>query len=168
MNGIKQQFHTKLRIVLFAICLIPSLSFSATDDCIEKLYEYGRAFTPERLGTNVVRTTTSQPNENGAPGEKIYFTKHSSKGSWVTEYKCNSCSPLHGLTEVHLRSNIAYPCGLKNGMSVAEIERVLGLPEETRGSDLIYAYPPIEKNQEIYLIIKNGKLDAIHWSFYLD
>lgn len=156
------------KATIVVVLVIPFTAYASTDECIKRLYKYGRAFTPEKLGPNITKKTSSKPNNNGEPGEKIVFTEYSSMGNWVTEYQCKSCTPLRGLIEVHLKPSTALPCGIKAGTTKNEAMRILGDPENIQGSILIYAYPPIEKNQDIRLILRNGKLDAIHWLFYLD
>jgi hypothetical protein len=41
-------------------------------------------------------------------------------------------------------------------------------PYERKDGNLLYVYPPLERNQEITLRMHGGKLAAIHWSFYMD
>jgi len=157
----------------FKICLLllvthPTQSFAETNDCVKELYEYGRSFTPEKLGSNIVKKTYTKANENGTPGENIFWTTHTSKQNWITTYACKSCSPKKGISELFLIGDRPLPCGLKIYMSEIDITNKIGSPELKQDSNLIYAYPPLEKNQEIRLQLRDGKFYAIHWLFYLD
>jgi hypothetical protein len=156
------------RAELILVLLLPSFSFAGPAECVKKLYEYGRGFDPTRFEKEATKKTREERNPNGAPGEMLRWTTFSLKGSSVTTLECNSCSPRKSVTDVLLTANRKLPCGLTNGMSEQVVTQCLGRPHERKGGNLLYVYPPLERNQEITLRMHGGKLAAIHWSFYMD
>jgi hypothetical protein len=131
---------------------------------------YGLKFSPTEFGKGVTTKTTSEPNQNGAPDELLYWTTTSLKGSWIKILECNSCSPRKSTTELFLKTATAkkLPCGLKDGMSENEISQRLGAAHEKQGDNSIYYYPPLEQNEIMSLQMDKGKIRAIHWLFYVD
>ncbi len=156
------------RAELILVLLLPSFSLAGPAECVKKLYEYGRGFDPTRFEKEATKKTREERNPNGAPGEMLRWTTFSLKGSSVTTLECNSCSPRKGVTDLLLTANRKLPCGLTNGMSEQAVTQCLGRPHERKGGNLLYVYPPLERNQEITLRMHGGKLAAIHWSFYMD
>jgi hypothetical protein len=156
------------RAELILVLLLPSFSFAGPAECVKKLYEYGRGFDPTRFEKEATKKTREERNPNGAPGEMLRWTTFSLKGSSVTTLECNSCSPRKSVTDVLLTANRKLPCGLTNGMSEQVVTQCLGRSHERKGGNLLYVYPPLERNQEITLRMHGGKLAAIHWSFYMD
>ena len=162
-----------MKLEIYVAFITVAFSFQAdadTDACVKDLYMYGQTFSPAEFGKRITTKKSSEPNKNGVPGEQLRWTTTSLRDNWIKILGCNSCSPRKSTTELFLTTATAknLPCGLTDGMSENDISLRLGAPHEKQGEYSIYYYPPLEQNQIMSLRMDKGKLNAIHWLFYVD
>src|SRR5882724_3737001 len=156
-------------VAIFVACLLCVSAGSATAaDCIKAVFEYGANFDVTTL-TPVIETRQWQTENRHVRDEFIQWKTIRTKDGWATMRKCASCSPRAGITELLLspdRRNL--PCGLKKGITAESLIQRLGQPHTRRGEDLVYLYPPEERNQEITVALKQGRFAGLRWRFYND
>jgi hypothetical protein len=154
-------------VSLAALLVFSSSSFSETETCIDKLYKFGTTLDFNYLGENATKEITTTPNKWGQKGELIYLETISFNGSWLKTKECNSCNPKKMATEIYLKPSGTFLCGLKHGASIKEVVSALGEPKKSYGENLIYYYPKGDLIQHISMNMKDNKLQAIYWLFYL-
>ena len=143
-------------------------AWATSTDCVKTIFEYGADFDATALEA-VIETKRWQTQNRHVPEELIQWTTIRTKGGWATMRECASCSPRIGITELFLSSDRQdLPCGLKNGMTTESLIRRMGQPHDRRGNDLVYLYPPDERNQEITMTVKRGRFAGVRWRFYND
>lgn len=154
--------------LLMAVSLaLPPLAFASANACVRKLHDHGQRFSPQALGRQAVTEVSSTPNAND-PGHPIRWTKTSLDGSWVLTAECRSCPAGKTVTGLSLTGKRALPCGLAHGLSQAAVVKLLGPPDERRGAQFVYLYPPTERNQAMTLTFVDDQLSSTQWDFYFE
>ena len=159
------------KVVTLSVAFLVYMSGSAlatSADCVPALFEYGAEFDATTL-KSVIETRKWQSQNPHVPGESIQWTTIRTKDGWATMRECASCSPRTGITELFLSPDRPdLPCGLKSGMTTKSLIQQMGQPHDRRGDDLVYLYPPEERNQEMTILVKRGLFSGVRWRFYSD
>jgi hypothetical protein len=155
-------------VSLIVLTSVLSDAMATPTSCIDKVFEYGMRFDLTNLNKAAVVETWESKNLH-EPGDVIIWKNIHWNHGWVTTRECAPCSPKAGITELFLTTDQpGLPCGLNKGMLIDDILELMGEPDRRNGNELVYLYPPIDKNEEIAFQFKEGKLWGIKWSFYND
>jgi hypothetical protein len=166
MNTYQIKFIIKFLSALLLLCVYSNSSFASSAKCIAALYKYGNEFTPEKFGKKVSLELTQEPNEYGKEGELIYFATYRSDESWLTIRECASCNPKKMTSGVYLVGNRSLPCGLKEGLSISQIVKILGEAGKKQDNEYLFYYPDETQNDIVAIHLVGGKMKALQLIYY--
>ena len=166
MNTNRIEFIGTFLSALLFLCLYSNSSLASPAECIASLYKYGNKFTPEKFGNKISLELTQKPNEFGSEGELIYFSTYRSGESWLTIRECVSCSPKKMTSGVYLVGNRPLPCGLKEGLSISQIIKILGEAGDKQDDEYLFYYPDETQNDIVAIHLVSGKMKALQLIYY--
>ncbi|NLD01254.1 MAG: hypothetical protein GX673_10835 [Gammaproteobacteria bacterium] len=162
------QFKPLLKCIApLLLACASSTVFAANEACVQTLFDYADTLPVEKLGAKVSAEVTKEANEHGAPGEMISYTTYSSGQNWITIRECPSCQPKKSRTGANLVASEQLPCGLKKGLTVAQITQALGQPDEIEDDRLLSYYTDEHYTNSVVLELDDsGKLGWVFNNYY--
>lgn len=154
---------------LLLFCAYSSPSIASPDECINSLFDYGDTFPVEKLGAKVSVKIVQEPSKYYGGGN-IDVSTYSSGENTIMTRGCVSCQPKEeSRAETYLIVNEPLACGIKKGLTVSQITRILGKPHEEQGSEnnkYLFYYTSIEQNNLVAIEIVDGKMKGLLNSYY--
>ena len=135
-------------------------------ECIAGLFKYGDEISPDKLGQKVELEITQEPNLSSEKDKLTPVSTYRSGESWLSEIDCALCESRKIRTGVYLVPSKPLPCGLKKGITIPEITKILGEPGAKQDDEYLFFYRSEVQSDYIGIHLVDGKLKALQLIYY--
>lgn len=151
---------------LLLACAYSSPLLAEPLECVNSLFKYVDEFPIDKLGAKIDVKLTQEPNVHGKAGEVIKTSTYSSGENWISIRKCASCDPEESRAGAYIVASQPLPCGLKKGMTVPQITKILGEAPGKQGNELLIYGVGDDMTDEVIIHLVNGKLEGLLNTYY--